>query len=117
MSDGFKENAEFFDLTYETSIDVSYNLAFSRVAPLLWMRAGSQGKRINTIPKSGFEVVDSYGLLVDLDKATDFCKEIRKTEKARVAYIVTNDDRRFQIIIKRLPESVNFIKKDGSFVG
>nr|BFD64534.1 hypothetical protein BdHM001_32150 [Bdellovibrio sp. HM001] len=116
MSDGFEENAEFFDLTYETSIAVSHNLAFSRVAPLLWMRAGSQGKRINTIPKSGYEVVDSYGLLVDLDKATDFCKEIRKTESVRVAYIVTNDDRRFQIIIKRLPESVEPVRLYESYL-
>jgi len=116
MSDGFKENAEFFDLTYETSISVSHNLAFSRIAPLLWMRAGSQGKRISTIPKSGFEVVESYGLLVDLDKATDFCKEIRKTESVRVAYIVTNDDRRFQIIIKRLPESVEPVRLYESYL-
>lgn len=116
MSDGFKENAEFFDLTYETSIAVSHNLAFSRVAPLLWMRAGSQGKRINTIPKSGYEVVESYGLLTDLDKATDFCKEIRKTESVRVAYIVTNDDRRFQIIIKRLPESVEPVRLYESYL-
>lgn len=116
ISDGFKENAEFFDLTYETSIAVSHNLAFSRVAPLLWMRAGSQGKRINSIPKSGYEVVDSYGLLVDLDKATDFCKEIRKTESVRVAYIVTNDDRRFQIIIKRLPESVEPVRLYESYL-
>lgn len=116
ISDGFKESAEFFDLTYETSISVSHNLAFSRIAPLLWMRAGSQGKRINTVPKSGHEVVDSYGLLVDLDKATDFCKEIRKAESIRVAYIVTNDDRRFQIIIKRLPESVEPVRLYESYL-
>lgn len=116
MSDGLQENAEFFDLTYETSISVSHNLAFSRVAPLLWMRAGSQGNRINTIPKSGYEIVDSYGLLVDLDKATDFCKEIRKSDSVRIAYIVTNDDRRFQIIIKRLPDSVEPVRLYESYL-
>jgi adenine-specific DNA-methyltransferase len=46
MSDGFEENAEFFTLTYETPVAVSHNLAFGKVAPLLWMRAGSQGRRI-----------------------------------------------------------------------
>lgn len=116
MSDGFKENAEFFDLTYETSIAVSHSLAFSKVAPLLWMRAGSQGKRINSIPKDGWEVVESYGLLVDLDKATDFCKEIRKTEGVRIAYIVTNDERRFQIIVRRLPESVEPVRLYESYL-
>jgi adenine-specific DNA-methyltransferase len=116
ISNGFDENAEFFDLSYETSIAVSHNLAFSRVAPLLWMKAGSRGKRINAIPKSGYEIVDSYGLLVDLDKATDFCKEIRRTASVKVAYIVTNDERRFQIIIKRLPESVEPVRLYESYL-
>lgn len=116
ISDGFLENAEFFNLTYETSISVSHNLAFKRIAPLLWMRAGSQGERVDSIPKSGFEVVYSYGLLVDLDKATDFCKQIRKEKSVRVAYIVTNDDRRFQIIIKRLPDSVEPVRLYESYL-
>jgi adenine-specific DNA-methyltransferase len=116
MSTGFEENAEFFDLTYETSISVSHNIAFKRIAPLLWMKAGSQGERINSIPKAGYKVVESYGLLVDLDKATDFCKEIRKEKSVRVAYIVTNDDRRFQIIIKRLPESVEPVRLYESYL-
>lgn len=38
MADGFDENAELFTLTYETPLAVSHNLAFERVAPLLWMR-------------------------------------------------------------------------------
>ena len=40
MAEGFKENAAFFTLTYETPVAISHNLAFQRVAPLLWMRAG-----------------------------------------------------------------------------
>jgi adenine-specific DNA-methyltransferase len=43
MADGFEENAEFFTLTYETPVAVSHNRAFERIAPLLWMRAGSEG--------------------------------------------------------------------------
>lgn len=116
IADGFKENAEFFDLTYETSISVSYNLAFSRIAPLLWMRAGSQGKRINSIPKEGYEVVETYGLLVDLDKTTDFCKQIKKSKSVKIAYIVTNDDRRFQLIVKRLPETVEPVRLYESYL-
>ena len=43
MAEGFQENAEFFTLTYETPVAVSHSLAFQRVAPLLWMRAGAGG--------------------------------------------------------------------------
>src|SRR5262249_49857658 len=41
MADGFEENAEFFTLTYETPVAVNYQTAFARIAPLLWLRAGS----------------------------------------------------------------------------
>src|SRR5690606_5300427 len=56
MAEGFEENAEFFTLTYETPVSVSHNRAFGRIAPLLWMRAGSEGRRIDTVPKDGWEV-------------------------------------------------------------
>src|SRR3546814_6509853 len=45
-----EENAEFFTLTYETPVAVSHNLAFNRVAPLLWLRAGARGSRIDKLP-------------------------------------------------------------------
>ena len=95
MAEGFEENAEFFTLTYETPVSVSHNLAFERVAPLLWMRAGSEGWRVDTLPARGWEVVDTYGLLIDLDQTAAFCRAVEKADGLRVAYIVTNDDHRF----------------------
>ncbi len=70
MADGLEENAEFFTLTYENPIAVSHDLAFKRIAPLLWMRAGCQGARIDSVPSEGWQVVDAYGLLCDLDHTT-----------------------------------------------
>lgn len=54
MSDGFEENAEFFTLTYEAEKSVSHNLAFVRIAPLLWLRAGARGERIEKYRVYGF---------------------------------------------------------------
>lgn len=116
MADGFKENAEFFTLTYEASLPVSHNLAFKKIAPLLWLRAGSQGERIDSLPDEGWQVVEKYGLLVDLDTSTPFCKAIKKTASVNVAYIVTNDDRRFQTIARRLPESVEPVRLYESYL-
>lgn len=116
MADGFEANAEFFTLAYETPLAVSYQTAFSRIAPLLWLRAGSVGRRIDKVPAAGWEVVDTYGLLVDLDKATDFLHAICKTVGLRIAYIVTDDERRFQAITKRLPESVEPIRLYQSYL-
>jgi len=116
MSEGFEENAEFFTLTYETPVAVSHNLAFEKVSPLLWMRAGSQGRRIETLPECGWEVADSYGLLTNLDQTDAFCAAVEKVVGLRIAYIVTNDDRRFQAIARSLPESVEPVRLYESYL-
>ena len=101
MAEGFAENAEFFTLTYESPIAVNYQTAFARIAPLLWLRAGSHGRRIDKLPATGWEVVDAYGLLIELDSATDFLKAVRRAKDLRLAYIVSDDERRFQALARR----------------
>ncbi len=116
MSEGFEENAEFFTLTYETPVAVSHHLAFARIAPLLWMRAGSRGRRIEKIPAAGWKVVDTYGLLTELDEATPFLKAVRKSKDLRIVYIVTDDERRFQALARRLPEGVEPVRLYESYL-
>ncbi|MEI2417923.1 DNA methyltransferase [Orrella sp. JC864] len=116
MAEGFEENAEFFTLTYETPVSVSYNMAFARIAPLLWLRAGAQGERIDKLPTEGWAVANTYGLLTDVDAATPFVKALGKVEGLRIAYIVTDDDRRFQAIAKRLPDGVEPVRLYESYL-
>jgi len=116
MAEGFGENAEFFTLTYETPVAVSHNRAFSRIAPLLWMRAGSMGERIDAIPKNGWAVADTYGLLTDLDTATPFCEAVEAKGTIRIAYIVTDDERRFQSVARHLPDSVEPVRLYESYL-
>ena len=116
MAEGFEENAEFFTLTYEAPVAVSHNLAFQRVAPLLWMRAGSEGRRIDDLPAQGWEVAGTYGLLVDLDRATEFCAAAALAEGLRVAYIVTDDDRRFQAVTRALPDTIEPVRLYESYL-
>lgn len=116
MSEGFEENAEFFTLTYETPVAVSHNRAFARIAPLLWMRAGSEGRRIDNLHPQGWDVADTYGLLTDLDQATPFCQAIEAKDTIHIAYIVTDDERRFQSIARRLPDTVEPIRLYESYL-
>ena len=116
MSEGFTENAEFFTLTYETPISVSHNMAFARVAPLLWLRAGATGKRIDKLPEDGYEVADTYGILFDVDAALAFIKAVKKHGGVRLAYIVTDDNRRFQAVTKRMPEGVEPVRLYESYL-
>ena len=110
LADGFEENAEFFTLTYETPVSVSHSRAFTRIAPLLWLRAGSEGRRIDKIPAQGWEVADTYGLLTDLDRAASFCRTVEKSKTVLIAYIVTDDDRRFQSVVRRLPDAIEPVR-------
>ena len=116
MADGFEENAEFFTLTYETPVAVSHNRAFARIAPLLSMRAGSEGRRIEALPAAGWEVADTYGLLTELDAAGPFAAAVAAADKVRVAYIVTDDERRFQAIVRQLPEGVEPVRLYESYL-
>ena len=116
MAEGFEENAEFFTLTYETPVSISQNRAFARIAPLLWLRSGSRGSCIDKLPESGWAMADAYGLLVDVDAATPFCKAVNNAKNLNLAYIVTDDDRRFQAIAHRLPDGVEPVRLYESYL-
>ena len=116
MAEGFEENAEFFTLTYETPVGVSHNRAFARIAPLLWMRAGSTGRRIEQLPEQGWEVADTYGLLIDLDQAAPFTDAVEAKGTIRIAFIVTDDERRFQSVARRLPSTVEPVRLYESYL-
>ncbi|HGM9927883.1 TPA: site-specific DNA-methyltransferase [Providencia stuartii] len=116
MADGFEENAEFFTLTYETPVSVNYNLAYNRIAPLLWLRAGARGSRIDKLPDNGWAVADTYGLLNNIDAATPFINALANANEIRIAYIVTDDDRGFQAIAKRLPDGIEPVRLYESYL-
>lgn len=111
MSNGFEENVEFFTLTYNSPAAVGHNRAFGSIAPLLWLRAGAVGRRIEAVPAtSGWDVTDAYGVLVNLDNARAFVKTVAGQPAVRLAFIVTDDDRRFQMICRSLPEHVQPVR-------
>jgi adenine-specific DNA-methyltransferase len=116
MADGFAENAEFFTLTYEAPLAVDHNRAFARIAPLLWLRAGSRGRRIDALPPEGWAVVESYGLLTDLDRVEAFSAALGTHDGARIAFIVTNDNRRFEAVARQLPEGIEPVRLYESYL-
>ncbi len=106
MSDGFEENAAFFTLTYEAPLSVRHNRAFERIAPILWMRAGSQGRIITDLGEDGWDLAETYGVLENLDQAGDFVARVAEEESVRTAFIVTDDDSAFQMVCRDLPSQV-----------
>lgn len=115
MADGFEENAEFFTLTYEAPLTVSSGHAFARIAPLLWLRAGSRGRRIESL-KAGWDVAEAYGVIERLDCLDRFVDAMRAQPRATIAFIVTDDERRFQSACAALPEYVDPVRLYESYL-
>ena len=116
ISEGFEENTEFFELTYETRTEVAHHKAFRRIAPLLWLRAGARGACIETEPEDGWTLAEAYGVLVDLDVSTTFVEAVEVANGIGMAYIVTDDERRFQAVARRLPEGVEAVRLYESYL-
>lgn len=106
MSEGLEENAAFFTLTYEAPLSVRHNRAFERVAPMLWLRAGSCGRIIYDLGEDGWDVSESYGVLENLDQADEFVVAVSARQGIEIAYVVTDDDSAFQMVCRELPGEV-----------
>ena len=109
IADGFEENIEFFTLTYEAPLRVASNREFIKIAPLLWIRAGSRGRRIEDI-SAGWDVADVYGVLANLDYTHEFLKAIGANKDVGVAYIVTDEERLFESVAQELPDHVEPVR-------
>jgi adenine-specific DNA-methyltransferase len=110
MAEGFEENVESFTLTYEAPLRVTSNREFEKIAPLLWMRAGSRGRRIDVISE-GWDVADVYGVIADLDQTEGFLKKVAAGgDHIAVAFIVTDEDRLFESVARELPQHVEPVR-------
>jgi adenine-specific DNA-methyltransferase len=109
MAQGFEENAEFFDLTYENPELVRHGMGFAAIAPLLWMRAGSEGRRIEAATDD-YAIADTYGVLFDIDAAAGFVETMAVCERMRVAYVVTDDEAQYQAVARELPAMVETVR-------
>lgn len=101
ISDGFEENAIFFDLTYQNPDAVELGTAFEEVAPLLWLRAGARGSMIKH-EEPGYAIADTYAVLFDYSYVRDFVPAVLSTPNISCAFIVTDDPSRFASVKKEL---------------
>lgn len=112
---GFEENVEFFTLSYESAMRVSSNREFTRIAPFLWLRAGSRGRRIDDVSK-GWDVAESYGVIANLDQSEPFIRAVEAHEGLTHAFIVTDEDRLFEAMVRQLPEHVEPVRLYSSYL-
>jgi adenine-specific DNA-methyltransferase len=118
LSDGFAENVEFFELTYEDPDLVNLGRKFQAVAPLLWMKAGGQGDRIEK-PVAGWTLPDGaiYGILFNIDQWREFIDAIvARGDEIKHAFIVTDADAAYQQILTELPTNVGRTQLYGDYL-
>ncbi len=109
LAEGLDENVEFFTLTYESPLQVASGRAFQEIAPLLWLRAGSTGPRINSLP-DGWAVTETYGVIADLDQLHQFVEAVGPRPNVRVAFVITDEDRLFEAVVRGLPHHVEPVR-------
>ncbi|WP_288866116.1 site-specific DNA-methyltransferase [uncultured Corynebacterium sp.] len=111
MADGFEANARFFTLTYEPPTMVRHGLAYKRVAPLLWLRAGQFGRVIESIPDHGWDVAESHGVLERTSAAEAFAEAVREAGTVTTVIVVADDDLTFQSAVEKLSDlDVEFVQ-------
>ena len=115
FADGFRENVEFFRMTYEAPRPMAHNRAFAAIAALLWLRAGARGCRIEKARRD-FDVAGTYAVLFDLDASRGFLDAVAGVESVRIAFIVTDDDRGFQMVCGELPARVEAVRLYESYL-
>ncbi|MCS5723477.1 DNA methyltransferase [Herbiconiux sp. CPCC 203406] len=115
MADGLEENVEFFTMTYEAPLRLRANRDFARISPLLWIRAGSRGDRVESLPQ-GWAVTESYGVIADLDRTDRFLAAVRTSATLTHVFVITDDDSHFEAIVSELTEGVEPVRLYDSYL-
>lgn len=116
MAEGFDENAAFFTLTYESPLSVRHHRAFEKVAPMLWLRAGSHGRIIADLGEAGWDVADVYGVVENVDRMADFVARVEEVESVTMVFVVTDSDAAFQSACRELPARVKTVRLYESYL-
>ncbi|MEU9505748.1 DNA methyltransferase [Micromonospora sp. NPDC048170] len=118
MADGFEENAEFFTLTYEDPALVTLGRRFEAIAPLLWLRAGATGERIDRIPDEGWAMPPAavYGVLFDTNAWGPFVAAAALRDDLVHAFIVTDSLVEYQQIIAKLDPALKTTRLYADYV-
>lgn len=111
LANGLEENVEFCELTYESRDQVNLGAAFEAVASLLWLKAGAEGPRIDTV-SNPWALPESarYAVLFDPAGWRTFIDAVKGADVVTHAFIVTNSTSVFQQIVRELPTNVEPVR-------
>ncbi|MFN8103946.1 MAG: DNA methyltransferase [Acidimicrobiia bacterium] len=113
MAEGFEENVEFVELTYQDPDDIELDLAFEAIAPLLWLRAGAVGPMIDQrLDSAGrrkpYAWTERYGVLFSVDRWRSFIE--KRPATATTVFVVTDSQATFAGIAAELPDHLDVVR-------
>jgi adenine-specific DNA-methyltransferase len=113
MAEGFEENVEFVELTYQDPDDIELDLAFEAIATLLWLRAGGVGAVIDQcLDSSGkrkpYAWTDQYGVLFNADRWRTFVEKLPAT--ATTVFVVTDSPATFAGIAAEFADHIDVVR-------
>ncbi|GAB2734054.1 site-specific DNA-methyltransferase [Nocardioides pakistanensis] len=119
-SEGLEANVEFFDFTYLDESRVERAKEYKAIAPLLWLRAGARGDRIDAEHEDGYALTAEYGVLFTEDGTEPFLKTVadraRKDEPPTHVFVVTDSPSHYEHVSGRLPRGVQAVQLYESYL-
>ena len=116
MSDGFEANARYFTLEYLNPVMIEFGYAFSRIAPMLWLRAGQVGPIISEIPDRGWDLTDHYAVIENCDDSPAFLAEIEARSGITHVFVITDNASVYQRVAQGLDDSIEAIQLYESYL-
>lgn len=102
MADGFEENMVYYELEYLEPSVVSADLAFDRIAPILWMFGNCHG---NVLKKEkGYTLGETYAVLFNAKKTKEFIRIVKEKDSIITVFIVTDIAERYRNLCMELPD-------------
>lgn len=111
LQDGYAENVDFMRLDYLDPDPIAAGQAFHAIAPLLWLKAGAVGDRLESLVDTWWATdTSTYAVLFDTSLASDFVQRVATLPRTRVAYVVTDSNAVFQQVASELPDFVQAVQ-------
>lgn len=106
MSDGFESNAIFFSLGFLNKTAVALGFEFTKLIPLLWMKAGAVGEcpeidREN-IPDMFISKKNRFAILIDENAFSRFEDVIRENPEIQTVFLITDYEANYRSMAKSL---------------
>lgn len=118
LSDGFKENLEYFRLDFLNPDEVARGDAFQAILPILWMMAGCRGKREESkgsqswfIPKHA-----PFAVLIKEKEFRAFRDALAERKDIEWVYLVTDSEENFGLMRRALGRKFHCVQLYKSYL-